>query len=148
MRSKQNHLQDNEVAQMLLATGVVLLMSLLSMAVFGVKVAGLTLPHEPTSDGVLDTTGEVVDILSDVVEKRTNLWVDAGVDPDQAVILALDSTQEDLLHHGEIRGVEIKLLDFESTSIGGDQMVVTGELGVSDQHVMMQIDIEFTITIS
>ncbi len=148
MRSKQNHLQDNEVAQMLLATGVVLLMSLLSMAVFGVKVAGLTLPHEPTSDGVLDTTGEVVDILSDVVEQRTNLWVDAGVDPDQAVILALDSTQEDLLHHGEIRGVEIKLLDFESTSIGGDQMVVTGELGVSDQHVMMQIDIEFTITIS
>jgi hypothetical protein len=147
MRSK-NHLQDNEVAQMLLATGVVLLMSLLSMAVFGVKVAGLTLPHEPTSDGVLDTTGEVVDILSDVVEQRTNLWVDAGVDPDQAVILALDSTQEDLLHHGEIRGVEIKLLDFESTSIGGDQMVVTGELGVSDQHVMMQIDIEFTITIS
>jgi hypothetical protein len=31
---------------MLLATGVVLLMSLVSMAVFGVKVAGLTIPHD------------------------------------------------------------------------------------------------------
>jgi hypothetical protein len=148
MRSKQHQLHRDEVAQMLLATGVVLLMSLLSMAVFGVKVAGLTLPHEPTSDGVLDTTGEVVDILSDVVENRTNLWVDAGVDPEQAIVLALDSTQEDLLHHGEIRGVEIKLLDFESTTVDTNQMLVTGELGVSDQHVMMQIDIEFTITIS
>ena len=36
--------EDRDAGQMLLATGVVLLMSLLSMAIFGVKVAGLTMP--------------------------------------------------------------------------------------------------------
>ena len=41
--SKLNQSNDRDAAQMLLATGVVLLMSLLSMAIFGVKVAGLTL---------------------------------------------------------------------------------------------------------
>ena len=38
MRATQ--LKDANAGQMLLATGVVLLMSLLSMAIFGVKVAG------------------------------------------------------------------------------------------------------------
>ena len=50
-------------AQMLLATGVVLLLSLLSMAVFSVKVAGLTSAHEPNADSVIETTKEVVDVL-------------------------------------------------------------------------------------
>ena len=40
--STLNASSDRDAGQMLLATGVVLLMSLLSMAIFGVKVAGLT----------------------------------------------------------------------------------------------------------
>ena len=40
---RTNDLRESQAGQMLLATGVVLLMSLLSMAIFGVKVAGLTL---------------------------------------------------------------------------------------------------------
>ena len=32
--------------QMLLATGVVLMMSLLSMAIFGVKMAGISMPYD------------------------------------------------------------------------------------------------------
>jgi len=148
MKSPSHSIEGDEFAQMLLATGIVLLMSLLSMAVFGVKVAGLTLPHEPSSDAVLDTTAEVVDILTHLVEERANVWVDAGVDADEAILLALDSTQNDLLHHGEIRGVEIKLLDFIATSSANNEFLVSGELGVSDKHVMMQININFTITIS
>jgi len=148
MKTSSHSIESDDFGQMLLATGIVLLMSLLSMAVFGVKVAGLSLPHEPSSDAVLDTTSEVVDILPLLVEHRTNVWVDAGVDTDEAILLALDSTQNDLLHHGEIRGVEIKLLDFVATSLGNNEFLVSGELGVSDQHVMMQIDIDFTITIS
>ena len=53
-------LRESQAGQMLLATGVVLLMSLLSMAIFGVKVAGLTLPHEAASDDVIDTTNQVL----------------------------------------------------------------------------------------
>ena len=56
-------LSDSQAGQMLLATGVVLLMSLLSMAIFGVKVAGLTLPHEPASDDVIDTTEQVLESI-------------------------------------------------------------------------------------
>ncbi len=55
--------EDRDAGQMLLATGVVLLMSLLSMAIFGVKVAGLTMPHDTASDGVLVTSQEVVDAV-------------------------------------------------------------------------------------
>ena len=40
---REGHTTKDDRAQMLLATGVVLLLSLLSMAVFSVKVAGLTL---------------------------------------------------------------------------------------------------------
>ena len=54
-----NSSADRDTAQMLLATGVVLLMSLLSMAIFGVKVAGLTLPHDTASDGVIITAQEL-----------------------------------------------------------------------------------------
>ena len=52
----KNDLSQRDGAQMLLATGVVLLMSLLSMAIFGVKVAGLTLPHDAASDDVIVTS--------------------------------------------------------------------------------------------
>ena len=60
---RSTHLRESQAGQMLLATGVVLLMSLLSMAIFGVKVAGLTLPHEAASDDVIDTTEQVLDCL-------------------------------------------------------------------------------------
>ena len=37
--------QKDDKAQMLLATGVVLMMSLLSMAIFSIKLAGMSVPH-------------------------------------------------------------------------------------------------------
>ena len=73
-------MERSESGQMLLATGVVLLMSLLSMAIFGVKVAGLTLPHDPASDDVIVTTEEVLDVLEPLTQARTELWMEGGLE--------------------------------------------------------------------
>ena len=80
---------DRDAAQMLLATGVVLLMSLLSMAIFGVKVAGLTLPHDTASDGVIITAQEVTEGLPELTETRTQLWIDGGLEPLEAAQTAV-----------------------------------------------------------
>ena len=72
--------------QMLLATGVVLLLSLLSMAVFSVKVAGLTSAHEPNADSVIETTKEVVDILPSLAENRTDIWISSGMERNRSLI--------------------------------------------------------------
>jgi hypothetical protein len=71
---------DRDAGQMLLATGVVLLLSLLSMAVFSVKVAGITQSSDPSSNGVIQTTTEVIDAIPALVENRTLVWIDAGID--------------------------------------------------------------------
>ena len=73
---------SDDRGQMLLATGVVLLLSLLSMAVFSVKVAGLTSAHEPNADSVIETTKEVVEILPSLAENRTEIWISSGMERD------------------------------------------------------------------
>jgi hypothetical protein len=140
-------LQRSQAGQMLLATGVVLLMSLLSMAIFGVKVAGLTLPHEPASDDVIVTTEEVLNVLAPLTQARTELWMEGGLEGLAAAELALDTVHDDLLHHGEIRGVEIKLTELSVTEVDADTLSVTGELGVSDGEAMLNYDVQFTLTI-
>ena len=85
MRASQ--LKDANAGQMLLATGVVLLMSLLSMAIFGVKVAGLTLPHEAASDDVIDTTDQVLETIQPLTQARMELWMDGGLEPLEAAEL-------------------------------------------------------------
>ena len=77
---RSSSLQTSQGGQMLLATGVVLLMSLLSMAIFGVKVAGLTLPHDAASDDVIVTTEEVLDIVAPLTQARTQMWIDGGLE--------------------------------------------------------------------
>jgi len=142
---QQRDLQDSDGAQMLLATGVVLLMSLLSMAIFGVKVAGLTLPHEPASDDVLVATEEVLDQLQPLTQARTDLWMDGGLEGLEAAELAVASVHDDLLHHGELRGVEIKITEMSVAQLDADTLEVTGELGVSDGEAMLTFDVAFTI---
>lgn len=142
---QQRDLQDRDGAQMLLATGVVLLMSLLSMAIFGVKVAGLTLPHEPASDDVLVATEEVLDQLQPLTQARTDLWMDGGLEGLEAAELAVASVHDDLLHHGELRGVEIKITGMSVAQLDADTLEVTGELGVSDGEAMLTFDVAFTI---
>ena len=112
---KHNSATADDYGQMLLATGVVLLLSLLSMAVFSVKVAGLTSAHEPNADSVIETTKEVMEILPSLSENRTQAWISSGMERIDAAELAMSSVHDDLLHHGEIRGVEVKMLDINIT---------------------------------
>lgn len=140
-----NASEDRDTAQMLLATGVVLLMSLLSMAIFGVKVAGLTLPHDTASDGVIITAQEVSEGLPELVEARTQLWIDGGLEPLDAGQTAMDGVHNDMLHHGEVRGIEVKMIDIEVTEVNSTSLRITGELGVSDGDAMLTIPLDFTI---
>ena len=143
MRKTQH--DSEERAQMLLATGVVLLLSLLSMAVFSVKVAGLTSAHEPNADTVIETTKEVVDILPQLAENRTIIWVTSGIDRIDAAKLAMDSVHDDLLHHGEIRGVEVKMLDIDIVVVNSTVIEISLELGVTDDSSTLQSQVTFTI---
>lgn len=131
--------------QMLLATGVVLLLSLLSMAVFSVKVAGLTSAHEPNADSVIETTKEVVDILPSLAENRTDIWISSGMERIDAAELAMSSIHDDLLHHGEIRGVEVKMQEIIVTVIDGTTMEISLDLGVTDDSSTLQSQVTFTI---
>jgi len=144
---RSTSMERSEGGQMLLATGVVLLMSLLSMAIFGVKVAGLTLPHDPASDDVIVTTEEVLDILEPLTQARTELWMEGGLEGLEAAELALETVHDDLLHHGEIRGVEVKLTDLAVVQLDDTTLSVTGELGVSDGEAMLSFDVDFTVTL-
>jgi hypothetical protein len=140
-------MERSEGGQMLLATGVVLLMSLLSMAIFGVKVAGLTLPHEPASDDVIVTTEEVLQVLEPLTQARTELWMDGGLEGLEAAELALETVHDDLLHHGEIRGVEVKLTALTVLQLDETTLSVKGELGVSDGEAMLSYDVDFTLSV-
>jgi len=130
---------------MLLATGVVLLLSLLSMAVFSVKVAGLTSAHEPNADSVIETTKEVMEILPSLSENRTQAWISSGMDRTDAAELAVSSVHDDLLHHGEIRGVEVKMLDINISIIDESTLEITLELGITDDSSTLQSELEFSI---
>ena len=140
-------LRDSQAGQMLLATGVVLLMSLLSMAIFGVKVAGLTLPHEAASDDVIDTTNQVLESIQPLTQARMDLWVDGGLEPMEAAELGFDTVHDDLLHHGELRGVEIKLTNMVLTQVDASTIAVVAELGVSDGEAMLNYDVNFTLDV-
>ena len=144
---RSTSLRESQAGQMLLATGVVLLMSLLSMAIFGVKVAGLTLPHEPASDDVIDTTEQVLESIQPLTQARMDLWVEGGLDPLEAAELGFETVHDDLLHHGELRGVEIKLTNMVLNQTDSSTILVNAELGVSDGDAMLNYDVSFTLDV-
>jgi len=146
MKAERLQKVDDDRAQMLLATGVVLLLSLLSMAVFSVKVAGLTSAHEPNADSVIDTTKEVVQALPSLAENRTELWINGGVERMEAADLAMESIHDDLLHHGEIRGVEVKMLNVVIIDIDGISMQISLNLGITDDSSTLQTDFTFVLS--
>ena len=136
---------SDDRGQMLLATGVVLLLSLLSMAVFSVKVEGLTSAHEPNADSVIETTKEVVEILPSLAENRTEIWISSGMERVDAAELAMSSIHDDLLHHGEIRGVEVKMQEIIVMVIDGTSMEISLDLGITDDSSTLQSQVTFTI---
>ena len=144
---RSTSLRDSQAGQMLLATGVVLLMSLLSMAIFGVKVAGFTLPHEPASDDVIDTTEQVLESIQPLTQARMDLWVEGGLEALEAAELGFETVHDDLLHHGELRGVEIKLTNMVLNQTDSSTIQVNAELGVSDGDAMLNYDVSFTLDV-
>jgi len=141
---KTTRISKDELGQMLLATGIVLLMSLLSMAIFSVKLAGMSMPYEPNSTGVLDVSQEVLETIEPVTQARYDMWINQGIEEDQAAILALDSVNNDLLHHGELRGIEVKLIEIEYTETT-EGIEISFNLGVSDDDARLEVDYSFIL---
>ena len=137
--------QKDDKAQMLLATGVVLMMSLLSMAIFAIKLAGMSIPHDVASDAVIRTSQDVEATLPDLVEARAEIWFENGVSALESVTQAMESSHEDLLHHGEISGIEVKLINITITDLGSNQIQVDAELGISDSDAMCMTPIQFFV---
>jgi len=89
----------------------------------------------------------VLDVLEPLTQARTELWMEGGLEGLEAAELALETVHDDLLHHGEIRGVEVKLTDLAVVQLDDTTLSVTGELGVSDGEAMLSFDVDFTVTI-
>ncbi len=139
--------QKDDKAQMLLATGVVLMMSLLSMAIFAIKLAGMSVPHDVASDAVIQTSQDVEAALPGLVDARAEVWYDNGVSALESVTQAMDSSHEDLLHHGEISGIEVKLINITITDLGSNQIQVDAELCISDSDARLMKPVSFVITL-
>jgi len=135
--------RSDDRGQMLLATGVVLMMSLLSMAIYGVKMAGLNSPHD-TTGATIQASRDVVESLPGLTEERALIWYGGGLSEIESVENALQSLHDDILHHGEIRGVELKLLNMTATDNAGI-ITVSGELGAADRNTMMTQQINFSL---
>ncbi len=130
--------------QMLLATGVVLMMSLLSMAIFAVKMAGISMPYDTAGDDTIQASGDIADSLPALTEARAQVWYDSGLSEIESVQKSIDSLHDDVLHHGEIRGVELKLLNITVTESDGI-ISVSSELGAADRNSMLTRIISFEI---
>jgi hypothetical protein len=65
----------------------------------------------------------------------------------EAADLALETVHDDLLHHGELRGVEVKLTNITISEIDSSQLSVTAQLGVSDGEAMLSVDIAFFLDV-
>ena len=133
-----------EEGQMLLATGVVLMMSLLSMAIFAVKMAGISMPYDTAGDDTIQASSDIAESLPALTEARAQIWHDSGLSEIESVQKSIDSLHDDVLHHGEIRGVELKLLNITITESDGI-ISVSSELGAADRNSMLTRIISFEI---
>ena len=122
----------------------ILLMSLLSMAIYGVKLAGLTMAHDTVGTEVIDSSSQIADNLPQLVEIRAEEWYAGGMSELQSVESAMSSAHDDVLHHGEIRGVELKLRNITVEDVGGI-IEVSCVLGAADRNSMLTRTITFSI---
>jgi len=51
-----------------------------------------------------------------------------------------------MLHHGEVRGIEVKMINIVISEVDANTINVTGELGVSDGDAMLTTLINFDIS--
>ena len=128
---------------MLLATGVVLLLALLSMAIYGVKVVGMGEPYDSSDDAVLQTATEVDNVWEITIQSRvTDL---AGLGTNSEICNdAAKSVQNDLVRHGEHRGVEVILVGL-NVSIEKSQCHISAEAGIADRNSRMLLILDATV---
>jgi len=136
--SAEDGLFSDETGQMLLATGIILMLTLLSMAWYGISVAGLGEPYDSGTHDVLDVTESFSTVWQPLIENRSAALVAGGADWQEAVDSAANSTAADLMRHGEHRGVEIILTDLAVTNSSGT-FTVTCEVGIADRHARLQL---------
>ena len=136
--------RSDDKGQMLLATGVVLMMSLLSMAIFGVKMAGISMPYDKAGHDTIQSSAYIEENLPSLTEARAQIWYDSGLSELESVQKSIDSLHDDVLHHGEIRGVELKLLNITVSESDG-VVTVYSELGAADRNSMLTRIITFDI---
>lgn len=102
------------------------------------------MPYEPNSTGVLDVSQEVLATIEPVTQARYDMWVEQGIDEEEAAVLALDSVNNDLLHHGELRGIEVKVIEIQYTEIT-EGIEISFNLGVSDDDARLEVDYSFIL---
>ena len=134
---------DNH-GQMLLMTGLILMFSLLTMAVTTIKSASLGEPYDANEDAVLDASVETKEAWKPLLENRSTILFEAGSNETVSAKSAAQSISEDLMRHGENRGVEIIIIDIIVTG-NGTSRTVSASAGIADSHSRMQLQLEATI---
>ncbi len=137
----------DETAQMLLMTGLILMFALLTMSLNTVKTASLGEPYDAHEDAVLDASAEALVVWQPLLENRSAALYDAGSNETESAAAAAQSIADDLMRHGEARGVEIILTDITVTG-NGTSRVVSASAGIADSHARLQVTLEATVTFS
>ena len=137
----------DDSAQMLLMTGLILMFALLTMSLNTVRTASLGEPYDAQEDAVLDASAEILSVWQPLMENRSATLYDAGSNETESATAAAQSIADDLMRHGEARGVEIILSDITVTGEGSSR-VVTASAGIADSHARLQITLEATVTFS
>ena len=136
---------NDESGQMLLMTGLILMFALLTMSLNTVRTASLGEPYDAQEDAVLDTSAETLTVWQPLMENRSLALYDAGSNETEAATAAAQSIADDLMRHGEARGVEIILSDITVTGEGSTR-VVSASAGIADSHARLQVTLEATVT--
>lgn len=143
---KKKELFNDESAQMLLAAGLVLLMSLLSMSLYGVKVAGYDLPRTSDVDDVLDATEEVESMFLPILENRTQIRFDTGMNLNDATLDSLETIESDIKNHGILRGIQFSFSEKEII-VNENNVTVNIILNVvSDSIIELPLSASYTIS--
>ena len=137
----------DDSAQMLLMTGLILMFALLTMSLNTVRTASLGEPYDAQEDAVLDASAETLTVWQPLLENRSISLYEAGSNETDSATAAAQSVADDLMRHGEARGVEIILSDITVTGTGSER-VVTASAGIADSHARLQVTLEATINFS
>ena len=134
----------DDSAQMLLMTGLILMFALLTMSLNTVRTASLGEPYDAQEDAVLDASAETLTVWQPLLENRSMSLYEAGSNETESATAAAQSVADDLMRHGEARGVEIILSDITVTGTGSER-VVTASAGIADSHARLQVTLQATI---